>query len=121
MAFMQLRAEHGTWYVVENHRGDSELIPGDLVPGLDPEGAHHFDAPARLFDPYLPPGFTDHEPLSFDRKVGWCARYSAPGYMDCTEWVGPYATREQAETECREMRGDDEDEQGDTEDDSAAG
>lgn len=27
---------------------------------------------------------------------GWCARLSAPGYMDCTEWCGPFDTVEEA-------------------------
>lgn len=41
-------------------------------------------------------------------ESGWCARYSAPGYLDCTEWCGPFATEEEAEEECRAMYGDDE-------------
>ena len=27
---------------------------------------------------------------------GWCARLSAPGYLDCTEWCGPCATEKEA-------------------------
>ncbi len=28
---------------------------------------------------------------------GWYARLSASGYMDCTDWNGPFKTREEAE------------------------
>ena len=27
---------------------------------------------------------------SIDVEYGWAARYSLPGYLDCTEWVGVY-------------------------------
>ena len=27
---------------------------------------------------------------------GWFSRLSAPGYMDCTEWSGPFNTEEEA-------------------------
>jgi hypothetical protein len=39
---------------------------------------------------------------------GWFARYSAPGYMDCTDNVGPYETRAEALRECFELFGDSE-------------
>lgn len=29
-------------------------------------------------------------------KPEWYSRLSAPGYMDCTEWQGPYDTEEEA-------------------------
>lgn len=34
---------------------------------------------------------------------GWCARLSAPGYMDCTEWVGPFDTELEAALELERM------------------
>jgi hypothetical protein len=40
----------------------------------------------------------------------WWSRYSAPGYLDCTDWVGPCDTEAQAIEECKELYGDDEDE-----------
>ncbi len=27
-------------------------------------------------------------------RKGWYVRLSAPGYMDCTDWMGPYSTEE---------------------------
>ncbi len=32
------------------------------------------------------PGDIPNEPI----EAGWYSRLSAPGYMDCTEWQGPY-------------------------------
>lgn len=32
------------------------------------------------------------EALDIAFEEGWCARLSAPGYMDCTEWQGPFDT-----------------------------
>jgi hypothetical protein len=40
----------------------------------------------------------------------WGARYSAPGYLDATDWVLA-DTQEEAESECREMYGEDEEEE----------
>ena len=31
-----------------------------------------------------------------ETKIGWFARLSAPGYMDCTEYSGPFATEQEA-------------------------
>jgi hypothetical protein len=30
-------------------------------------------------------------------------RLSAPGYMDCTDWSGPYDTLDEAKAECERM------------------
>ena len=35
-------------------------------------------------------------------ETGWFWRLSAPGYMDCTEWDGPYEARELAVEACGE-------------------
>lgn len=34
-----------------------------------------------------------------DKGEGWCGRLSAPGCMDCTDWLGPYATEIEAAQE----------------------
>lgn len=36
------------------------------------------------------------EVYSIEKKKGWFGRLSAPGYMDATEWQGPYRTERQA-------------------------
>lgn len=48
--------------------------------------------------------------ITFHRDE-WCGRYSAPGYLDATEWSGPYDTEEEATFEVRALFGDDEEEE----------
>lgn len=41
---------------------------------------------------------------TFERITGkWWCRLSAPGYMDCTDWSGPYETVEEARAAIVEM------------------
>ena len=40
-------------------------------------------------------------------NAGWHARLSAPGYLDCTDWIGPYATEDEALEALYELYGDD--------------
>ena len=35
---------------------------------------------------------TDKDDYTVTCQNGWFARLSAPGYMDCTEWCGPFDT-----------------------------
>ena len=36
-------------------------------------------------------------------KQAWGSRLSAPGYMDCTEWIGPCDSEEEAARELVEQ------------------
>lgn len=136
MAFMELFTEYGDWYVVDGDHG-GDVIPSDVIGKLDdcPSLAVRriaFRNDANQSIGPESPWFADHaaalrdyhestELHSIELVRGWCARYSAPGYMDCTPWCGPYATEDEAEQECRALYGDDEDEDDsdeDAEDDS---
>jgi hypothetical protein len=44
--------------------------------------------------------------FSDDLGPGWYYRLSAPGYLDCTDWYGPFATEIEAMKECIEVYGD---------------
>lgn len=72
--------EFVTMWSVETTRG-IELVPDDLV-GTDPTLGALMDfcegTPLRDAEPEL--------------VTGYFCRLSAPGYMDCTEWTGPFAT-----------------------------
>jgi len=46
-------------------------------------------------------------------KDKFCARLSAPGYLDCTDWHGPYDTAEDALQDVKDAYGFDEDEEED--------
>jgi len=84
-ATMETETMFGEWIVIDGVYGVS-VYPGD-----------HFYEGDALAD-YLG---TDRlaENISKVEKCetvqGWCARLSMSGYLDCTEWVGPF-TSEQA-------------------------
>ena len=90
MAFMEPEYEHAThhnpWYSVETTHG-TELVPGDLV-GYRPTLADLAE-------------YTEGEPRSFEPVTGYFARLSAPGYLDTTDWSGPFATLEEAMADIR--------------------
>lgn len=41
-----------------------------------------------------------------DARAGWYSRLSAPGYLDCTDWSGPYKSQDEAFTALYEMYGE---------------
>jgi hypothetical protein len=68
-SFMKPEVIQGTFYRVEDKYGfDSLVLPGHV-------GENGDDA---------------------EKVEGWFARLSAPGYLDCTDWDGPFKTREEA-------------------------
>ena len=52
--------------------------------------------------------YVEGEPAEFERKEGWAAHYSAPGYMDQAEWQGVYATEKEARDAVKELHGEEE-------------
>ncbi len=43
----------------------------------------------------------------YEHIQGWFCRLSAPGYMDCTEWTGPFESEEECVNYLTETYGDD--------------
>lgn len=39
------------------------------------------------------------------RETGWFARLSMPGYLDCTEWEGPFGSEEEAQEHVSDTHG----------------
>jgi hypothetical protein len=81
MSFMQPQACHMAMLHVETTDG-TDYVPSDLVSATP--------TASELRD------FCEGEPIVHDsgdvdceRRVGWYARFSAPGYMDRTDWIGP--------------------------------
>ena len=73
MAFMVPVYEQGEFVRIEDKNGESCSIPLEYY------------------------NEADHAPECItERETGWFARLSAPGYMDCTEWSGPFATEDEA-------------------------
>ena len=93
MSHMEKQVDYCTMYDVDTDCG-SFLVPGDLV-GDNP-------SPEDFRD------YVDGEPEDFTRVKGWFARLSAPGYMDCTDWIGPYDTEEEAIEELDALYGEEE-------------
>lgn len=55
----------------------------------DKDGEYHL-CPLEYYEEEK--GDTDHE----EHRDKWFVCLSAPGYMDCTDWCGPYETKEEA-------------------------
>ena len=67
------QAIHGTMYVGETNEG-TVILEEDI---FEFESKHYGN-------------------VSWEKTSGWFARWSAPGYLDATEWMGPYDTEEEA-------------------------
>lgn len=62
--------------------------------------AGHVLVPADVFNPLKPLEFTEGAKLyGTDKVSGWFARLSAPGFVDCTDWRGPFYSRWEAKAE----------------------
>lgn len=109
MAFMEQDIQHGTWVIVDGPMG-GECLPQDLVGAVKPYNGPKKAIPAALVD-YC----ENREVYSIELKVGYGARMSAPGYMDCTNWT-VFDTEEEARAYLDETYGD-EDENDDEEED----
>lgn len=102
MAHMIPVAEHFAAYHVETNAG-TEIVPEEICGVLDKGDGDGITASASL-TPYesvenydaLEPYLEGSRIEGVERKEGWYARLSAPGYLDATEWHGPYATEQEA-------------------------
>ncbi len=116
MAFMDtIETIGGTWYVVDGDHG-TDYIPEEVcgsIDGLESNGAsidddsEHFAAAVKQLRDYIENGAV----YEIEARAMWGARYTAPGYMDCTEWTMG-ETEEEAVKELKEIYGsEDEDEE----------
>lgn len=88
MTFMEPQADHFTAYHVETTCG-TEIVPADLVGDAPVAEAIEEYCEGRIrFD-------KDEEPI-IETETGWYSRFSASGYMDRTDWMGPFDTEEEA-------------------------
>lgn len=96
MAFMEPQATYEAFAIVDTNCG-IENIPCELV-GNNPSENDVRD--------YLEGN------KIYDIKVttGWFVRLSAPGYMDCTKWTGPFDTEDEAMGYLQDTHYDDSDE-----------
>lgn len=84
--FMVPRSYHGNWEEYENDFCERIVVPaGDMDNDFLDNGKY---------------SLTDHG------TDGWLIRLSADGYMDCTFWMGPFKTEEEALVELYRTYGD---------------
>ena len=84
--FMRNAVEHGTFYVGETTIGTVILHPDVYVT----EKSH----------------YTLLRGERWHKMKGWYGRLSAPGFLDCTDWSGPYRSSRAAYDALDEMYGD---------------
>jgi hypothetical protein len=89
MAFMNPETYHGHFTRYNNTNEGDVLIPEvhDEHRGCVADGAKAY-------------GIDEDD---VETVFGWFVRLSASGYMDCTDWTGPFDTEEAAIAELREM------------------
>jgi hypothetical protein len=96
MAHMKPVAEHFAAYHVETDCG-TEIVPEDVCGSIDLGylTAHQHSKLLAYCE-----GSRIEE---VERCEGWYARLSAPGYLDATEWHGPFDTEAEALASVKEM------------------
>ena len=92
MAFMQNTATYGTFHQLDTRNEGIVSMPAEYFSAEQVAADHGMD-------------IDDVETVT-----GWFARLSAPGYLDCTEWQGPYETREEAIADLVSTYGDEDEE-----------
>lgn len=111
MPFMELETLYDEgWIRVETRDAGDYIIPGDVV-GYGWDVTDRDEWRDRLTD------FVTCKIVTVEREAGWSARYSAAGYMDRTDWVGIFATEEDAKAAARELYGEDSEESEEDSDD----
>lgn len=91
MSFMKPETYHGHCQVIRNTR------EGDII---TPEVYTQFRSNKEAAAAYR----VDVEDV--ETIFGWFARLSAPGYLDATDWTGPYETEEEAIADLQDMYGE---------------
>ena len=100
MAFMEPAIIHGAYWEVSANNGETHYVPTDVTD--DPSDlAQYVDGEIDTDD--------DGKPIA-ERKIGYLARLSASGYMDCTEWTA-HDTEDEARHYLAETFGDDDDDE----------
>ncbi len=89
MSFMKPHVYKGDYYLVETSNG-TEFIPGDML-SIDMAVGESIDDDRDAQDwadcVKLVRDFVSDEVESIERGEGYYGRYSAPGYMDATDWT----------------------------------
>lgn len=112
MAFMKLFTRHGGWYLVETVDNGTCLIPDDVAGDIGLSFGESIDDDDTRWETAweaLRDCCEGSKPQQIDYVESWGAHYSAPGYMDQTDWTLA-DTEQEAIDECKTMYGSDDDE-----------
>ena len=101
MPFMQVEVSGPeNWIVVDGPCG-TEIVPCDICGSL--LDYDQFVEETGSDEGYVQAAFEEisdycenRECYSIEERTGYSGRLSAPGYMDCTEWMGPFDFPDQA-------------------------
>ena len=104
MAFMEPETTNVPFFSVENKYGETEYVPQDVF-GTVENTARQYEVDE-----------SDVAAVDVGEGEGWFCRLQAPGYLDATEWTGPFDTEQEALDYLTEAYGDDEEESDDSED-----
>ena len=114
--FMQQQVVEGEWLEVETLQGTT-CIPYDDAPGsaqcfcdAQADGQFQDDEVCATVGcdllEHLADTYDSNDVLCVRKRVGYGARLSAPGYLDCTEWT-VFDSHAEAESHLEEMYGGD--------------
>ena len=105
MAFMQGQIHHDKWYEIDTYHGIF-FVPCDVIGKLRLR-MRDWKRNVRRVLPYTESWKPEHI-MSLEKRVGYGARLSAPGYLDCTEWSVFDSADEARDYLRRDMYGDEE-------------
>jgi hypothetical protein len=104
VAFMQPTAEYSEWLILDTDQGgqviDRDILSmsRDTLVQLIDRDDNYEKLQERIRDYFG--GTRIH---SAELQKGWCSRLTAAGYLDSTEWDGPYDTAEEALDACKDL------------------
>ena len=92
MSFMQKQITHEHFYRISTDSCEEYLIPESVC------GSGQVIDNPESFQEYVESGTA----VEVESVFGYFCRMSAPGYMDSTDWIGPFDTEEEADN-CLEL------------------
>jgi len=108
--FMRPDVINDTFYLIVDEHGETAYIPAEYIDSKDAEQAMRaledgdtFDVTGTSIEDFVMGSLI----TEMEEATGWFARLSAPGYLDATEWSGPFESEDEATEYLDEMYGDD--------------
>lgn len=105
MPHMKPQVVRMTAYLVDH--GSSTIVPASVLSAGETAAVEHYLQDKEAGEVDNATHAASHEALrrylddggglvDIEKKTGYFARLSAPGYLDCTEWSGPFDSKKEA-------------------------